>query len=508
MCKRLRIFGTLLTVALFMLTACEKEQEEFLASETSGATECETVQITETEQPTPREDGEQLFRRIDYALLGQSLYSSDYLQGYHLFDADKDGVEELFVDCLDENTQGTFFAFDFREDDTPFVIGHANRSASGISHLERMDNGVPILSSSYGSGGIGAQEVYMRWNGETWEEFAFYHVKMDYEAMQDSDEMIYSIRDIMYEREELEEEEFFSRIEALNLKPISRGLEELFGVTWSGMEMSAFVVGYQDHLSQLAPGETLCALGDVDGDGVEEVLWYVEDPFLPWRQNLAYQSRSYSLQPEQTEVYFSSANEGSLVLGNTEEDGIVITTMPAPVSGICGMRIENGEIVFDLNGNVQTKFAYAGIDAETGMFSLEERVSIYEAYLRTGEWYSFSPQDTFADIYHFSGDNKGYTTQRKTETGEDVDYGYNFQYAISSDGQRVIITVDNKEPSEYTLHLDTEYGVVLASDIGYDILPDGSKVPFQRFIWRYEVRPAAEQLLQDQLERKSVYIYD
>ena len=309
-----------------------------------------------------------------------------------------------------------------------------------------MDNGVPILSSSYGSGGIGAQEVYMRWNGETWEEFAFYHVKMDYEAMQDSDEMIYSIRDIMYGGEELEEEEFFSRIEALNLKPISRGLEELFGVTWSGMEMSAFVVGYQDHLSQLAPGETLCALGDVDGDGVEEVLWYVEDPFLPWRQNLAYQSRSYSLQPEQTEVYFSSENEGSLVLGNTEEDGIVITTMPAPVSGICGMRIENGEIVFDLNGNVQTKFAYVGIDAETGMSSLEERVSIYEAYLRTGEWYSFSPQDTFADIYHFSGDNKGYTTQRKTETGEDVDYGYNFQYAISSDGQGSLSQLIIKNP--------------------------------------------------------------
>ena len=113
MCKRLRIFGTLLMVALFMLTACEKEQEEFLATETSGATESETAQITETEQVPTWEDGEQLFRRIDYALLGQSLYSSDYLQGYHLFDADEDGVDELFVDCFDENTQGTFLLSTF-----------------------------------------------------------------------------------------------------------------------------------------------------------------------------------------------------------------------------------------------------------------------------------------------------------------------------------------------------------------------------------------------------------
>ena len=504
--RRVRFFGALLLAVLLLMTACESGQEEVSTPETTEATIVETVAVTEPEKTMTLEELNQLYRRVDYAVVGQTIYAGGYWKGYQIFDADQDGNEELFVTCEGSWLRGAIYAFDYNSNDVPFAIGHVNHGASGMSYLECMNTGNPVLRSNYGSGGIGTMDVYNRWNGENWEEFAYYHIKKDFEAMQDSDEVIYSIRDIRYEGKDVEEEDFFQRIDALGLKPVSGDLKELLGTTWIGMDIEDFIAGYEDYLNKNAVGLQMCVRGDIDDDGIDEALWYLDNPVGSWMQNLQNHQDDFNLTPEVIEKCFGGSGAGVLILADGNKNQGLVTTALAPVAGIRHMQIENGEIVFDLEGAVQAKYKFAGLDEENGTLILEEIVSPDEIYLRTGVWYFYSPQDTFVDVYHFEEGNKGYTTQRKTETGEELDYGNNFQYAVSSDGQRVAITYENGNIREFNLYLDTEYGAVLASDILYDTLPDGSEVPFQSIIWRYPEQPTIEEMLRYYSERRGKFI--
>ena len=504
--RRVRFFGALLLAILLLMTACERGQEESSAPETTEATIGETVAVTEPEKTMTQEERNQLYRRVDYAVVGQIIYTGGYWKGYQIFDADQDDAEELFISCEGKALRGAIFAFDYNSDNKPFAIGHVNHGASGMSYLECMHTGNLVLRSSYGSGGVGTMDVYNRWNGENWEEFAYYHIKKDFEAMQDSDEVIYSIRDIRYEGKDVEEEDFFQRIDALGLKPVSGDLKELLGTTWIGIDIEDFIEAYADHLVRNAVGTTMYARGDIDGDGMDEALWYLDNPVGSWMQNLQDHQDAYNLTPEVIEKCFEGSDVGVLILADGNENQGLVSTALAPVTGIRHMQIENGEIVFDLEGAVQAKYKFAGLYEEIGTFILKEIVSLDEIYLRTGAWYFYSPQDTFVNVFHFEEGNKGYTTQRKTETGEELDYGNNFQYAVSSDGQRVVITYENGDTREFNLYLDTEFGAVLASDILYDILPDGSEVPFQSIIWRYPEQPTIEEMLRYYSERRGKFI--
>ena len=50
------------------------------------------------------------------------------------------------------------------------------------------------------------------------------------------------------------------------------------------------------------------------------------------------------------------------------------------------------------------------------------------------------------------------------------------------------------------------YGAALASEITYDIMPDGNQVPLQRIIWKYDSPPTAKQLAQDARSRRTIQI--
>ena len=248
--KRKIEFAICFMAMLLAVTACGKQEQA--NNESSGDQEIqETEETQETEVGVSEEEKERLLHRIDYALLGHGPYAERALRGYLIADADNDGVEELFVDCGRETDRETLFAFDFREDGTPFGLCHANRSATGGSAFQVKHDGGPVLMSSFASMGAGTSEEYSCWNGSEWEIFAASHVVYDFDAMKYTDDPVYLSEEATYEGEALTLEAFEDRIAALQMQPISNELSSLFTVEWPENDLPAFTDMYDDHLAQL-----------------------------------------------------------------------------------------------------------------------------------------------------------------------------------------------------------------------------------------------------------------
>lgn len=484
-----------LVVALFAVTACGKREQSDDQS-SSGQ---------ETEARISEEEKTQLLRRIDYALLGQGPYTERALRSYLIADADDDGVEELFVDCGRETDRETLFAFDFREDGTPFGLCHANRSATGGSEFQVKNDGKPVLMSSFASMGAGTTEEYSYWNGSVWEIFATSHAVYDFDAMKYTDDPVYLSQEATYEGEPLTQEAFEARIEDLQLQPFSNELSDLFTVEWPDEDLTAFAGTYDDHLEQLECKGILRIAGDIDQDGETEALWCVEGPSFLWNQNMEYQD-PYNPMHDEDIFFFSDGRGADLVMADPGKGEILIYTARLGIGLIEDLELEDGLLTFTYSEGKSTQFQYDGVDQETGMLQLKEYIPVEEEYLREGVWYEFSPHDTFVDVYHFSDSYSGYTTQRLTDTGEKINYGKSFDYTVSDDGKNVTIQFNGGGGDSYTYYPDTEYGAALASEIRYDRMPDGSQVSYQSIIWRYDTPPTAEQLAKDAIDRRPARI--
>lgn len=492
--QKIIVAALLLTIILSVTACAEREQQN---------DESNTAQ--EVEQTISEEEQKRLLHRIDYALLGHGPYAERALRGYLIADADNDGVEELFVDCGRETDRETLFAFDFRDDGTPFGLCHANRSATGGSAFQIKDDGTPVLVSSFASVGAGTSEEYSCWNGSSWENFAASHVVYDFDAMKYTSDPVYLSEEATYEGEELTLKAFEDRIKDLKLQPFSNELEDLFTVEWPDKDLSAFAHIYDDHLSQLECDGILRVSGDIDQDGETEALWCVEGSSFLWNQNMEYQD-PYSPMSDEDVFFFSASRGADLVMADPGKNGILIYTARFGMGVIENLKFEDGFLTFTYGEGKSTRFQYDGIDQETGMFELKECIPPQEEYLREGVWYEFSPHDEFVDIYHFSAFYTGYTTQRRTDTGEENNYGQSFRYTVSEDGKRVTINFNGGSENSYTYYSDSRYGAALASEITYDIMPDGGQVSYQSIIWKYDSPPTAKQLAQDARSRRPVRI--
>ena len=488
-------FAIWFVVVLLAATACGKQEESSNDSPSSQETE---VRISEEEK-------ERLLHRIDYALLGHGPYAERALRGYLVADADNDGVEELFVDCGRETDRETLFAFDFRDDDIPFGLCHANRSATGESKFQIKDDGTPVLVSSFASMGAGTSEEYSCWNGSGWETFANSHAVYDFDAMEYTNELVYLSEEATYEGESLTLEVFEDRIKDLKLQPFSDELSDLFTVEWPDKDLVAFAHTYDDHLDQLACDRILRVTGDIDQDGETEALWCIEGSSFLWNQNMEYQD-SYAPMPDENVFFFSGSRGADLVMADPGRNGILIYTARFGTGLTENLEFEEGLLTFTYSDGKSTQFQYDGVNKETGMFELKEYVPSEEKYLREGVWYEFSPHDDFVDIYHFSDFYNGYTTQRYTDTGEESNHGQSFRYTVSEDGKCVTIKHNDGREDSYTYYSDSEYGAALASEITYDIMPDGGEVSYQSIIWKYDSPPTSKQLAQDARSRRSVRI--
>ena len=484
----------LLTVVLSAAACAAKEQQN------DGADADQ-----EAEQMISEEEQKRLLRRIDYALLGHGPYAGRALRGYLIADADNDGVEELFVDCGREADRETLFAFDFQEDGTPFGLCHANRSATGGSAFQIKDDGTPVLVSSFASVGVGTSEEYSRWNGNGWENFTASHAAYDFDAMKYTSGPVYLSEEATYEGEELTLEAFDDRIKVLNLQPFSDELSDLFAVKWPDKDLVAFAHTYDDHLAQLACDRILRVAGDIDQDGETEALWCIEGASFLWNQNMEYQD-SYASTPGEDVFFFSGSRGADLVMADPGENGILIYTARFGTGLTEDLEFEDGVLTFTYSEGKSTRFQYDGVHKETGMFELKESVPSEEEYLREGVWYEFNPHDEFVNIYHFSDFYNGYTTQRRTDTGEESNNGQSFRYTVSENGNRVTIQRNDGSEDSYTYYADSGYGAALASEITYDIMPDGNQVPLQRIIWKYDSPPTAKQLAQDARSRRTIQI--
>ena len=488
-------FAIWFVVVLLAATACGKQEESSNDSPSSQ----------ETEMRISEEEKERLLCRIDYALLGHGPYAERALRGYLIADADSDGVEELFVDCGRETDRETLFAFDFRDDDTPFGLCHANRSATGGSAFQIKDDGTPVLVSSFASMGAGTSAEYSRWNGSGWENFANSHAVYDFDAMEYTDDPVYLSEEATYEGESLTLEAFEDRIKDLKLQPFSNELSGLFTVEWPDKDLAAFAHTYDDHLAQLECDGILRVAGDIDQDGETEALWCVEGASLLWNRNMEYQD-SYASMPGEDVFFFSAGRGADLVMADPGKEGISIYTARFGTGVIENLKFEDSVLTFTYSDGKSTQFQYDGLDQETGMFKLKEHINPEEEYLREGVWYEFSPHDEFVDIYHFSDFYNGYTTQRRTDTGEEINYGQSFRYTVSEDGKHVTIQHNDGREDSYTYYSDSQYGAALASEITYDIMPDGGQVSYQSIIWKYDSPPTAKQLAQDARSRRSARI--
>ena len=79
--RRVRFFGALLLAILLLMTACERGQEESSAPETTEATIGETVAATEPEKTMTQEERNQLYRRVDYAVVDRQFIQGDIGKG-------------------------------------------------------------------------------------------------------------------------------------------------------------------------------------------------------------------------------------------------------------------------------------------------------------------------------------------------------------------------------------------------------------------------------------------
>ena len=495
--RRKIIVATLLLAMALSTAACTVKEQQNDESDVSQ----------EVEQMISEEEKKRLLHRIDYALLGHGPYAERALRGYLIADADNDGVEELFVDCGRETDRETLFAFDFQDDGTPFGLCHANRSATGGSVFQIKTDGTPVLVSSFASTGAGTSAEYSCWNGSGWENFANSHAVYDFDAMKYTSDPVYLSEEATYEGESLTLEAFEDRIKDLNLQPFSNELSDLFTVEWPDKDLAAFAHTYDDHLAQLECDGILRVAGDIDEDGETEALWCVEGPSFLWDQNMEYHDPYTPMADE--DVFFFSASRGvDLVMADPGQNGIQVYTMRFGIGVVENLKFEDGVLTFTYGEGKSSQFQYDGVDQETGMFDLKEYIPPQEEYLREGVWYEFSPHDEFVDVYHFSDFYNGYTTQRRTDTGEESNYAQSFRYTVSEDGKRVTINHNDGREDSYTYYSNSKYGAALASEITYDIMPDGGQVSYQSIIWKYDSPPTAKQLAQDARSRRSVRLPD
>ena len=480
---------------LFALVACEVDEQGKNSSEESKMSEGEGNY--EEEEEISEEEKDRLLRRIDYALLGQGPYARRALKEYLICDADGDDVEELFVICGEKSSNKTLFALDYRDDGKPFGLCHANRSATGSSTFWIRSDGIPILESSFASTGAGTREEYSYWNGSTWEIFASSRAVYDFDAMQFGEEPVYISESAIFEDEELSIEAFKNRIEELNLRPFSAALNDLFTVAWPDVDIDAFVQEYESHLAQLECQEILRTEGDIDGDGEKEVLWCINDATFLWNYNMEYQD-SFGPAPNEDVFFFSTGRGANLVIADTNKSGITIRTARLGQGAIESLKFEDGLLTFGYDQGKITQFLYSGVDKETGMFLITEYVPPEQSYLREGTWYEFSPHDEFVDVYHFLDFYRGYTTKRRTDTGEEIlQDGESFWYTVSEDGRNITIRFNDGKENSYTYIPDSEYGSVLADDINYEVMPNGNVVSYQTIIWYYATSPTAKELAAD-----------
>lgn len=486
--------------ALLPLSACAASPNSDVALSPSPEP-CAHAELTET-------DRDRLLRRIDYALLGQLASVADTLQNYAVLDADNDGVEEFFCNCLLPTvSKEALYVCDFTPDGTPQTAYLANRSTSGSSRIW-MDSAhqVPVLCTSFSSLASCNSDSYSFWNGSQWEGFAGFSQRIDFAASDDADTPVY-IESANYESEDISPEEFQRRIDALKLAPLSEDWNGLFTVEWPSTELGEFADLYNAHLAELgALGSYDHQItGDFDGDETDEIIWFLSGATAPWNTHMVGTPGFDEIEVEGYHIF--SPQGALLVLADPSPRGITIHTGLFSDCTLSEVSRQGGLFHLTNEPQLTCQFRCTGTEKETGKILLEEVIPKDFSLLRNGYWYQFLSQATLVDVYCFHNFGRGSILRYNTDTGERLESDTrSFTYSVSPGCKTVTITTSDDYTTVYSCFPDSAYGPVLADMIYTSFMPDGSECTYQSLIWYYDSFLSAPHLKAEQLARTNLRV--